>query len=68
MQSSGDKFDPLFDFELKVARRADELARDAQGRDPLELWCEAERQTGNPFTERVDSPEFRFRKHRGPCG
>jgi hypothetical protein len=38
--------DPLFELELKVARRADELAHDdtCHGRNALELWCEAERE------------------------
>ena len=38
--------DPLFDIELKVARRADELSRVKAGevKDAFELWCEAERQ------------------------
>ena len=38
--------DPLFDIELKVARRADELSRDKAGKakDAFELWCEAERE------------------------
>lgn len=38
--------DPLFDLELKVARRADELSHDDdfRGRNALELWCEAERE------------------------
>ena len=37
--------DPLFDFELKVARRADELSRsDAQSKSPFELWTAAEQE------------------------
>ena len=38
--------DPLFDIELKVARRADELSRGRAGKtkDAFELWCEAERE------------------------
>lgn len=38
--------DPLFAFELKVARRADELAHDgAHGeKSAFEVWCEAERE------------------------
>ena len=37
--------DPLFVFELTVARRADELARreKAPVKSALELWCDAER-------------------------
>lgn len=38
--------DPLFDIELKVARRADELSRVRAGeaKDAFALWCEAERE------------------------
>jgi hypothetical protein len=38
--------DPLFQFELKIARRADELSRgdNLMRRTPLEIWCEAERE------------------------
>jgi hypothetical protein len=38
--------DPLLALELKVARRADELSRNASSveKDPLQLWCEAERE------------------------
>jgi hypothetical protein len=38
--------DPLFDFELKIARRADELSRHEEGgaRNALDLWCQAERE------------------------
>jgi hypothetical protein len=38
--------DPLFVFELDVARRADELSRlpNRQTSDPLELWTQAERE------------------------
>jgi hypothetical protein len=60
---SGQRRDPLFNFELKVARCADKLSRDPSMRDknPLEVWQEAERQTGNPFSQQIDSPAFRRR-------
>ena len=53
--------DPIFDFELQVARRADQLAQQStmQGRNAFEIWCEAERETANPFSAHCDSAEFR---------
>lgn len=38
--------DPLFAFELMVARRADELAHDGAHaeKSAFELWCDAERE------------------------
>jgi hypothetical protein len=38
--------DPLFAFELMVARRADELAHDGahDEKSAFELWCDAERE------------------------
>jgi hypothetical protein len=52
--------DPLFDIELKVARRADELSRDksATTKDAFELWCEAERQVlaGPQFKAEANTP------------
>ena len=38
--------DPLFDFELKIAQRADELSRyeGMSVRNALDLWCQAERE------------------------
>jgi hypothetical protein len=52
MKATPEVSDPLFDFELQVARRADQLAREAamQGRKARDVWFEAERQTRNPFT------------------
>lgn len=37
----------LFAYELRIARRADELAQSVvmRGLDSLEIWSEAERQT-----------------------
>jgi hypothetical protein len=66
MKSPRKVTDPLFDFELKVARRADELLHESgmESRNPLEVWCEAERQTAHPFGEHVDSAEFRIRERR----
>jgi hypothetical protein len=38
--------DPLFAFELKVARRADELSHDGAHaeKSAFEVWCDAERE------------------------
>jgi hypothetical protein len=55
--------DPLFQFELKVAQRADELSREGslQSTNPFELWCAAEREVGRSlFGDLVDSPDFRI--------
>jgi hypothetical protein len=51
--------DPLFDIELKVARRADQLSRDsaAKTKNAFELWCEAEREV-------LANPQFRDRVKR----
>jgi hypothetical protein len=45
--------DPLFVFELDVARRADELSQRPELRhmDPLQLWREAEREVLAAGTE-----------------
>ena len=61
MKAVAEGADPIFDFELQVARRADQLAQQPamQGRNAFEIWCEAERETANPFSNRCDSIEFR---------
>lgn len=53
MKTRDDIDDPLFVFELDVARRADELARrpELRATDPLELWRAAEREVLAARTE-----------------